>query len=101
MFILLLEKLDILLVFHWFANMHIVPNKTELLLFVACGDGYFECPSTGTCIPERFKCDGFAHCLDGADEHRSQCSKLMILNDVQTYYNDPYLWFILTEPIVA
>lgn len=40
-----------------------------------CADTEFACSVNGSCVPERWKCDGEADCDNGEDEDPSLCGK--------------------------
>lgn len=44
---------------------------------IECGEEEFHCVTDGTCIPERWRCDGDKDCEDGGDEKDCEGTKRM------------------------
>lgn len=57
-------------------SMELAPGNDSLFSpeVMTCHPGYFQC-SSGHCIPDQMRCDGFADCLDASDE--ATCRKFL------------------------
>ena len=65
-----------------------IEASTLLLDQYRCPNNWFQCPSSGDCIPYEKQCDGYADCSEGLDEDPRQiitnCCDEFILSGVDS-----------------